>query len=268
MNLDDNESDDDVEDTNENFEYDDFSFDASKFTFRINKIILFKMSKINPILSSMWQYFLLLCNHQDPEYWSLSLDTSTKSPNSIDRESDLDSSNTSSNNNSLNPGLQQDQESLPAELTNAKLLSSKLRSQNNYITNEMKHLSLQKSTNNKNLILYHKHFKHATLTEQLFKYLSLTIYCDNITTRNQLDNTTGLTMLIINSLVELFELATHESTVLDLFSTIHRNAPASSLFIHSINSNWSNILSKKALSLTLVLEICRGRSLISEWISS
>lgn len=69
----------------------------------------------------------------------------------------------------------------------------------------------------------------------------MTIYCENIATRNQLNNTIGLTMLIINNLAELFELASNESIVLDLFSTIHRNASASSLFIHSISSNWRSI---------------------------
>lgn len=86
------------------------------------------------------------------------------------------------------------------------------------------------------------HTTALTLNEQLFKYLSLTIYCENITTRNQLNNTTGLTMLIMNNLKELFELSSNESVVLDLFSTIHRNASASSLFIHSISSNWNSII--------------------------
>lgn len=69
----------------------------------------------------------------------------------------------------------------------------------------------------------------------------MAVYCENIATRNQLNNTIGLTMLIINNLSELFELASNESIVLDLFSTIHRNASASSLFIHSISMNWRSI---------------------------
>lgn len=96
------------------------------------------------------------------------------------------------------------------------------------------------------LVSRNNHTSHKTLNEQLFKYLSLIIYCENITTRNQLDNT-GLTMLIINNLRELFELASNESVVLDLFSTIHRNASASSLFIHSISSNWSSIIGTNLL---------------------
>lgn len=98
-------------------------------------------------------------------------------------------------------------------------------------------------------ILLGCHIHHKTLNEQLFKHLSMTIYCENIATRNQLDNTIGLTMLIINNLSELFELASNEAMVLDLFSTIHRNASASSLFIHSISSNWHSIVAKKKLYL-------------------
>lgn len=50
-------------------------------------------------------------------------------------------------------------------------------------------------------------------------------------------------MLIINNLSELFELASNESIVLDLFSLIHRNAAASSLFVHSVATNWRAISS-------------------------
>lgn len=56
-------------------------------------------------------------------------------------------------------------------------------------------------------------------------------------------------MLLLNNLVDLFELSTHESTVLNLFSTIHRNASASSLFIHCINSSWAQLVSKRKLHL-------------------
>ena len=68
-----------------------------------------------------------------------------------------------------------------------------------------------------------------------------------------MDNTSGLTMLLMNNLVDMFELVTHESTVLDLFGAIHRNASASCLFIHCINSVWNQIVSKRKLSL---LHVC------------
>ncbi len=56
-------------------------------------------------------------------------------------------------------------------------------------------------------------------------------------------------MLLMNNLVDLFELAPNEPTVIDLFSTIHRNPAASSLFIHCISSSWSLIVGKQSLSL-------------------
>lgn len=77
----------------------------------------------------------------------------------------------------------------------------------------------------------------------------MTTYCDSLSTRQQLDNTSGLTMLLVNNLVELFELTAHEPAVLDLFSTIHRNVSASSLFIHCINSSWAIIISKRKLNI-------------------
>jgi hypothetical protein len=64
------------------------------------------------------------------------------------------------------------------------------------------------------------------------------------------DNTTGLTMLIINNLVEIFELAAaSEPSALALLATIHRNASASALFIHSVSSSWPQVCARKRLYL-------------------
>lgn len=237
----------------DNVEKEDFDFNSANFLFDTNKFILFKLSKVNAYLSSMWQYFLVLCNYQDQEYWLSCLETTNQESDSeIENgiysnscQDFLDLSANSSANNSLNPSLQ-DQDQM-STISSAKLLRSKIRSQNNY---QIAKKSLKdNNSSEKNTILFYRHLKYPSLNEQLFKYLSLTIYCDNITTRNQLDNTTALTMVIINNIADLFELSSHESTVLDLFSTIHRNASASSLFIHSINLNWSNILAKKKIYL-------------------
>ena len=56
--------------TNEN----DFNFESTQFACKINRIILFKISKSNPHIASLWQYFLVLCNYQDTEYWSSSIE--------------------------------------------------------------------------------------------------------------------------------------------------------------------------------------------------
>lgn len=93
----------------------------------------------------------------------------------------------------------------------------------------------------------HKH--NPTCFEKLFQHLSIVIYCENTVNHQQLDNSTSLTMLLMNQLVEMFFLANYEPSVLDLFSTIHRNAAASSLFIHCINSQWAPIMNTKSLSL-------------------
>lgn len=63
------------------------------------------------------------------------------------------------------------------------------------------------------------------------------------------DNTTGLTMVIINNLVELLELSISESSVLALLGVVHRNSAASSLFIMSINNNWPKLVKRKKLYL-------------------
>jgi len=52
--------------TNEN----DFNFESAQFAFKI--------SKSNPLIASIWQYFLVLCNYQDTEYWSSSIKNITK----------------------------------------------------------------------------------------------------------------------------------------------------------------------------------------------
>ncbi len=129
---------------------------------------------------------------------------------------------------------------------------SQSSSQNNSLS--LKHTISQSNedfspSSPKSYLLSTNHANISTLNEEMFKYLSLTIYCDYISTRNQLDNTTGLTMILINNLVDLFELASHESNIWDLFSTIHRNASASSLFIHSVSSNWKKLLAKNKLYL-------------------
>jgi hypothetical protein len=222
-----------------------FNFDSSKFTFKINKIILFKLSKTNPYLASMWQHFLIMCNFQDPEYWLLSTEKSSKldtfniqsEPNKNDSTTsnqalnDADSTS-SSNNNSLN------QQSDDVSIKNQQLKSKKKTKSDPF---------------KEALMLPSAHVKHPTLNEQLFRYLSMTIYCDYMTSRNQLDNTVGLTMILVNNLVELFELSAHESTVWDLLSTIHRNSAASCLFIQSINLNWPSLVSKRKLYLLLNL---------------
>lgn len=211
-----------------------FNFDSSKFTFKINKIILFKLSKTNPYLASMWQHFLIMCNFQDPEYWLLSTEKSSKldtfNIQSEPNKNDADSTS-SSNNNSLN------QQSEDVNIKNQHKSKKKTKPE-----------PLKEA-----LMLPSAHIKHPTLNEQLFRYLSMTIYCDYMTSRNQLDNTVGLTMILVNNLVELFELSAHESTVWDLLSTIHRNSAASCLFIQSINLNWSSLVSKRKLYLLLNL---------------
>jgi len=209
-------------------------FDFDSFTFKINKMILFKLSKSNPYLAGCWQYFLILCNFQDSEYWQLSTEKSSKlcalsrggqqnlNEDEIDsiseqlNQNDLDyNSSSSSNNNSLNPEIQQG--------FDAK--QKKKNSTKNGKNNKLQTLKINSSEFNSSgqpLVLSAKHIEHATLNEQLFRYLSMTIYCDYIATRNQLDNTVGLTMILVNNLVELFELSAYEPNICDLFSTIHR----------------------------------------------
>ena len=188
----------------------------------------------------MWQYFLVLCNYQDTEYWS----------SSIENINDYKtfSSKLSSPNDLIDPNL-----TLNNNLDKNDL-KSKIKSRLNYSqkhnNDSFKKLRIENFNDNKLIFpLKNNYVYHSTLNEQLFKYSSICIYCENITARNQFDNTTGLAMLLINSLIELFELASDESIVLDLFSAIHRNAYASSLFINCINSNWSALISKRKLYL-------------------
>ena len=198
-------------------------------------MVLFKLSKSNPYLASMWQYFLILCNFQDPEYWQLSTEKGSKfylssggPRNSTDggissstdqiNQNDADYySSSSSNANSLNPEIQQISQSTsisPDKARKANKLRKKSKAkQQSFINYEQSKQAL---------VLSSQHAEHPTLNEQLFRYLSMTIYCDYIATRNQLDNTVGLTMILVNNLVELFELSAHEPNVCDLFSTIHR----------------------------------------------
>ena len=211
-----------------------FNFDS--FTFKINKLLLFKLSKSNPYLASMWQYLLIICNFQDPEYWQLSTEKfsakyymSTHNLNEeesdspgvgggdrdlVSSQNDFDcNSSSSSINNSLNPQIQQ-----LSSTSDVKLRPNVKK------TNVLQDQAFQQSSEHQrqSLTLSTPHVKHSTLNEQLFRYLSMTIYCDYIATRNQLDNTVGLTMILVNNLVELFELSAHEPNVWDLFSTIHR----------------------------------------------
>ena len=245
----------------------EFNFDSSHFTYKLNRIVLFKLSKCNPFLASMWQYFLVLCNYQDIEYWSSSIEDINKekffssrlsSPNDLDKFDLIDpnfpvnindfESPSSSTANSLNQ-IQLNQSDLKTKIKSRLNYSQKLNSES---TSRFDHSYIDSTSLDKKKLIFPlraNYIYHSTLSEQLFKYLSITIYCENIAIRNQLDNTTGLAMLLINSLIELFELASHESIVLDLFSAIHRNAYASSLFINCISSNWSALLSKRKLYL-------------------
>ena len=198
-------------------------------------MILFKLSKSNPYLACMWQYFLILCNFHDPEYWQLSTESKISkfyknSSNDVEIDSlseqvnqnDIDYySSSSSNNNSLNPEMQHESE-----------LNSKSNSKSSHKTRKINKFEKRDNSNHKylnacehssqDLILSSPHIEHSTLNEQLFRNLSMAIYCDYIATRNQLDNTVGLTMILVNNLVELFELSAYEPNVWDLFSTIHR----------------------------------------------
>lgn len=212
---------------------------------------MFKIFKTNPYLASLWQYFLTLCNYQDPEYWLLSLEDNQNKSNSKESKAkdanDLCDSSCSSTNASLPHTESNQKESDLNQLCSAKILTSKIRSKHIYTSaltsksiNEDEDTAVQQN---------YDYQKNPCLNEQLFKYLSITIYCDFITTPRNPDNTTGLTMILINNIVELFELSLNEPHVWDIFSTIHRNASASSLFIHSINSNWASILSRRKLSL-------------------
>lgn len=206
-----------------------FHFDS--FTFKINKMILFKLSKSNPFLASMWQHFLILCNFQEPEYWQLSTEKSSKlyklsktnqhnlnedETDSISEQfnqNELDyNSSSSSNNNSLNPEMQQ---SSDVKQKKKKHLSKHGTMNRFYKNSKIIH-------KDQSLVLSALHVENATLNEQLFRYMSMTIYCDYIATRNQMDNTVGLTMILVNNLVELFELSSYEPNICDLFSTIHR----------------------------------------------
>ena len=89
---------------------------------------------------------------------------------------------------------------------------------------------------------------NVSLNERLFKHVSLLVYCEYTTCNNLLDNSKNLTYLIVNNLIDLLELNS-ESCVLDVISMVHRNSSASSLFIHSISSRWSEIIAFKKLHL-------------------
>lgn len=128
-----------------------FNFDAATFAVRLNKIVLFKISKVNPFLATLWQQFLVLCNFQDPEYWLLSLDSSTSSDqkprtpaqhdlNASNREL-VESSSCSSPYNSLTAENTTSSSghtgsvATPGEtnsIASAKMLRSKIRSMSNY----------------------------------------------------------------------------------------------------------------------------------------
>ena len=89
---------------------------------------------------------------------------------------------------------------------------------------------------------------NLSLNDRLFKQVSLLVYCEYTINNNLLDNTKNLTNLIVNNLIDLLNL-NNEACVLDVISMVHRNSSASSLFIHSINSNWNEIIGIKRLYL-------------------
>jgi hypothetical protein len=230
-----------------------FDFNAKSFLVRTNRFVLFRLCKTEPFISCMWQYMLALYDFSDSEYWSLSFKEATirkSEQHGIDDEHQLnildinkynsknysetaiDSSANSSINNSLNPAYQhqsidESQEENRMSSDDDEEYKKRLRALDGKMTR----------------------LEFFTLNEKLFKSISLGVYCELVGTRSQLDNTTPLTMLLINNLVELFELSEHESSVLDLFGHIHRNASASSLFVHSINSSWPKLLAKRRLNL-------------------
>lgn len=234
----------------------EFNFEPAQFACKLNRIVLFKLAKTNPLLASMWQYFLMLANYQDIEYWSASVENlnnirayssrlaSPASEQDLVDPFNLDSYN-SLNHQTSNVDFQQSND-LKLKIKSRLNYSHKL----NTPRDDDEYSSLSGLDNSKLLLpLKGNYIYHSTLNEQLFKYASIAIYCENLSIRNQLDNTTGLTMLLVNSLLELFELASHESNVIDLFSSIHRNAYASSLFINCVNSSWSSLVAKRKLYL-------------------
>ena len=116
----------------------------------------------------------------------------------------------------------------------------------------------------------------ATLDDELFKYVSIAVYCELAThngrvsalaanngmsassaaaaaamlTSTFVDNTEAVTMLLLNNLVDLLELAaSHEPHVWRLLASIHRNASASSLLIHSVGACWPRLCAKSRLYL-------------------
>jgi hypothetical protein len=101
----------------------------------------------------------------------------------------------------------------------------------------------------------------ATLADELFKQTSIAIYCDLACSPTHsacmlaaaappVDNTEAITMLLLNNLVDLLELAAaNEPSVWHLFASIHRNASASSLFIHSVSACWPRLCAKSRLYL-------------------
>jgi hypothetical protein len=182
-----------------------FSFEHSQFASKINRVISHHLSKTSPMTASMWQYFLILCNYQDCDYWAQSVTPRLRSPH---------------------------------KAPNAETDNKTERQIGSY-----------SKANQSQLLLNKIHLQHSTCAEKLFQQVSIAIHCESTATRQQLDNSTSLTMLLMNQLVELFALASYEPTVLDLFGTIHRNAAASSLFIHCINSHWMRIMNRRSLGL-------------------
>jgi hypothetical protein len=193
-----------------------FEFDTNSFTFRINHIVLFKLAKINPFLASTWQYFLISFDYQDIEYWQLALEDGLK----LNSNTQSLDSTTSSTNNSLTPWINTPNEDKPKSKIDTLGILTRLKSS-----------------------------ECPTLNEQLFRYVTLALYSDYLVSRNQYDNTTGLTSILINNIVELLEMAIQETSILSLFSTVHRNPSASSLLIHSMTSNWNKIVAKNKLCM-------------------
>lgn len=69
-----------------------FNFDHSLFTPKINRLITLKLSKTSPMIASMWQYFLILCNYQESDYWAQSITTGLRKA-SLKNKQDSDISN-------------------------------------------------------------------------------------------------------------------------------------------------------------------------------
>lgn len=62
-----------------------FNLDHSLFTIKINRMIA-QLSQTSLMIASIWQYFLILCNYQDSDYWAQSITSSLKKKSSVNNE--------------------------------------------------------------------------------------------------------------------------------------------------------------------------------------